>query len=569
MIKIVTYLLFVFSASAILAARGRAQTVNAASCNSGDVQAAINSAIEGGTVIIPPGVCTWTSGVSISGKGVIVKGAGSGRIVARATTSSPLPLTTGSVTVTLSSNNIAGTLPSLTVGQTVNLIELGVLANFLKGPITAYNQSTGALTINATSAGGTCGTNTGQGLISNCERFMVSTSPSVSETVLINAVNAPVNTTATMFSITEDTSVNTTISGIHFSDNNAQTNGEDIVVWRNGATGQAVLIHDNMFQWGFPEIIDLHTNRGVIWNNSFLGNPFTGSGDGIRIQDISGNLGPYSWTSTSTMGTNDIQTANAQAGQNNVYVETNDFEAIGQTTDVDSGSRMVWRYNYQNNSWGSSHGADTGPYGMRHFEFYNNIGHWDSFGCDASTVAPGNGWMLWRGGTGVWYNNTLDSLVGCAWGSKSDIKFIIENLQRNAGPNPCWGANYSTAGQYYHVPRQVGFGRVMATGVSNYPSDGVNNASIDSVTYVGDSEPVYIWNNNRSMSVGIADYGSTGGCSGTSDSSANYIVLNRDYYNGSTAKPGWSPYTYPHPLTEGTQSSSPVAAPTNLLVTVN
>src|SRR5262249_33415569 len=38
----------------------------AASCNSADVQAAIDSSIDGDTVYVPAGSCTWTTGISIS-----------------------------------------------------------------------------------------------------------------------------------------------------------------------------------------------------------------------------------------------------------------------------------------------------------------------------------------------------------------------------------------------------------------------------------------------------------------------------------------------------------------------
>ena len=116
-------------------------------------------------------------------------------------------------------------------------------------------------------------------------------------------------------------------------------------------------------------------------------------------------------------------------------------------------------------------------------------------------------------------------------------------------------------------------GRVTGTGTANYSPGGVNNSSTDSITYVGDSEPAYIWNNSRVPlgNINIADYGlgQTNSCTGsTYDTAANYIVLNRDYFNGSTAKPGYTPYTYPHPLTLGQTSGNPPAAPTNLKVSV-
>lgn len=50
--------------------------VVAESCSRDDVQAAITSASNGDIVAIPSGECTWTSGVSISGKAVTLRGSG-------------------------------------------------------------------------------------------------------------------------------------------------------------------------------------------------------------------------------------------------------------------------------------------------------------------------------------------------------------------------------------------------------------------------------------------------------------------------------------------------------------
>src|ERR1041385_8840169 len=53
------------------------QTVNAASCSSTDVQNAINTAVAGGTVSVPPGNCTWSNLVTLS-KAITLNGSGAG-----------------------------------------------------------------------------------------------------------------------------------------------------------------------------------------------------------------------------------------------------------------------------------------------------------------------------------------------------------------------------------------------------------------------------------------------------------------------------------------------------------
>ena len=82
MTRIMKSVLFGLLLGAFFGATAHAATRTAASCTTADVQAAINSAVGGDTVIIPAGSCAWTSGVTISGKGITVTGQGSGRIIA-------------------------------------------------------------------------------------------------------------------------------------------------------------------------------------------------------------------------------------------------------------------------------------------------------------------------------------------------------------------------------------------------------------------------------------------------------------------------------------------------------
>ena len=94
------WLLCAFLLTAIFSRQAKAQ-VAAASCNASDVQAAINAATEGQAVSIPAGTCSWTSGVTISGKGITVQGAGSGRIIAYDNGTEVLTVATGTLTVTI------------------------------------------------------------------------------------------------------------------------------------------------------------------------------------------------------------------------------------------------------------------------------------------------------------------------------------------------------------------------------------------------------------------------------------------------------------------------------------
>jgi hypothetical protein len=188
-----------------------------------------------------------------------------------------------------------------------------------------------------------------------------------------------------------------------------------------------------------------------------------------------------------------------------------------------------------------THGADTSPFGQRYFELYDNVGIFQA-NTDGTTFNMNN-WGYIRGGTGIIYNNTMPPLQSQDYGSKDDFDLTVQNLQRNEGPDPCWGAGY-------HAPRQVGFGYVTGKG-----TDG-KGRSRDANAYVGDLEPVYIWGNSRApLNTGTPDYGlgNSDSCTGSTATDATYIVSGRDWYPN-TAKPSYTPYTYPHPLTAGSGS---------------
>lgn len=540
MIRKINWLLFAFLLNPLLGREAQANTINAASCNTGNVQTAINSAAEGDTVIIPPGTCTWTSGVTISGKGITVKGAGSGRIIAYDNGTEVLTIGTGTKTITIAGYSPGFSASSITIGETLTVFENNYRTNFMQGTVTSLVS--GVLTMNITSTGGSGSTH----------RWLIATIP---QTVIIN------NSSTTLFSITEDTSFSTSLSGIQFSvgSNTGCCASYDVSI-NYRANGQAVLIHDCWMQRGTGQLesIESTTNRGVIWNCSFDGSSYSNSMmatiGAFRTKIDSPQTGQNTWIQPSYWGTADT------SGQNNFYVETNDFHAFQATSDNDDNARTVWRYNLMDHAIFSTHGADSSPYGERYFEYYNNTGNFNGYG-DGTTFNMANGWIgLVRGGTFIVHDNTLPPISSQDF-TKPDIEMTVFDLQSTQifnASDACWGAGTAN-GALYHAPRQVGMGRVTGTGL-----DGKGRSS-DETTYVGDTEPVYIWNNNRTFVVGTPDYGGTA-CANP-DHSSNYIVLNRDYFNG-TAKPGYTPYTYPHPLTLGHSSGTTPLPPNGLTAAV-
>src|SRR4029077_3083888 len=134
--------------------------------------------------------------------------------------------------------------------------------------------------------------------------------------------------------------------------------------------------------------------------------------------------------------------------------ETNDVHAFQAASDNDDNGRLVWRYNLMDHSTFGTHGADTSSYGGRYFEYYNNTGIFYGYG-DGTTFNMANGWIgLVRGGTFVVHDNTLPVISSQDYGPKAEVLMMVMNLQRNGGPNPCWGAGTS-GGAAYPAPRQV------------------------------------------------------------------------------------------------------------------
>jgi hypothetical protein len=526
--------------------------INAAGCDPTSVQTAINNAAEGDTVYIPAGTCTWTTGVTVKGKGINILGAGSSRIIAVFNTSARLPLATGTITETITGADPGYPTPSITVGQTLQLLETGTETNTMTGTVTAWTPSTMSLTLNITGTTGACGSNS----TSNCKRWMIATVPAS----VTNIVNDNPGASGPLFSITEDTAFHTSLSNFQVLGGTYDSN---VVIMNAYAwpdtSGQAILIHDcriseNPNNPGPPSgnasMILPQTNKGVIWNCSFESSPFNISTLDAIYQKIN-NANTGSWSSPSNMGSLDT------TGQGKLYMEDVDYHAMVEGFSVDDNGRAVTRYSLFDNSAAGTHGADTSNYGQRYFEFYNNTMVFEGY--NDGTTFNVTEWFFMRGGTAVIANNIIPALNSGDYPNKADLSMTVMNLQRNNGPNPCWGSGFTTAGQYYHAPRQVGMGYVTGTGTATSPHNGLSNATNDSITYVGDSEPIYIWGNSRSpLNDQISDYGGTGCAS--PDSSANYIKSGRDYIDG-TAKPGWSPYTWPHPLRANSIVSVTAPAP--------
>jgi hypothetical protein len=494
----------------LLASGAYSSTFNAATCSQPDVLAAVNQAQNGDTVNVPAGSCPWSAGLTI-GKGIKIIGAGGGGFVGHSTTSNSI--STGSKTfITQSGLNIQA-------GETITVMFLANGASQMTGTVSSYSVNQLVLNINSLSGSGTYAN-------------WIFARPA--KTTIINDFSN--NWNVGLISLTESTATSIEVSGIRFVSGTAGNGGVHIEIGQS-TNGKPVLIHDNWFTGTgtFGRSIETMTNRGVVYKNSFDNGLCSSAALGCSVT-VTQAIGlpahslTTSWTTPSTMGMNDV------GGVNNFYIEDNYFAGFWQSSmDCDDNSRSVIRHNVFDNTALGSHGADTSTFGVRHYEIYDNTFYFDDMGDNTYNL---NWWFFDRGGTGVIADNSMPNIRSQAYGDKSEIVLTVMNLQRNAGPNPCWGANI--AGLQYPAPRQIGMGYVTGTGGS------------DSVTYRGDSEPLYIWNNVGTSAIGLNDYGGTE-CTNT-DSTSSYLIAGRDYIL--SAKTGYAKYTYPHPLRQSTTASS-------------
>src|SRR4029078_10296991 len=87
-------------------------------------------------------------------------------------------------------------------------------------------------------------------------------------------------------------------------------------------------------------------------------------------------------------------------GYNHLYVENNYFDRHATASDMNTSSRIVWRFNEMHNASLSNHGYDSSVYGERHSEIYNN-----TFICDKNQAMTAL--IAKRGGIFMIFNNTF------------------------------------------------------------------------------------------------------------------------------------------------------------------
>src|ERR1700730_15416597 len=335
--------------------------------------------------------------------------------------------------------------------------------------------------------------------------------------------------------VTCSTAGNIEVSSISFVEGNFTVAYEALVKVSGASTGQpanpngVVLLHDCSFSvnQNGEDCVLWQTNGGVIWNCRFSSQDIDCVG--VYCKDALGSTQPGDpWQTLSTMGTADA------SGLANTYIENCTFtDMFLQSINLDDNSRTVVRYNTFDNSAIGSHGQETSPWGVRHYEIYNNTFIFTSSGpTPFGNTYPLNlnYWFEDRGGTGCIFNNTVPDIASQTWGAKATWLLVDFNIQRHSN-------NISCQTQYPSA-RQVGQTWIGSGGYS-YPG-----APVDGPGYGID--PLYVWGNTGGVNAqapAIEDYPDQ--C-GNRELVQHFIALNRDYFR--SAKVNYTPYVYPHPL---------------------
>lgn len=508
------------------------------------IQALHNAAIAGDTITIPANSSPFVlaSAISIT-KAIKFQGAGSGRVVARSTTSVLMGVGAKVFTLDVSSKLpiIEALKAALVPNAAIHIDRIGG-AQSLGNPV-AYARMTGTVT---TLVGNTLTVN-----ITSIEGSGTHPVWAISTAALTTIEKNNGNTA--LFEVTGNgyTNYSLEFEGIRFrwtAGGGAGT--DDKMIQQNTSGGKPILIHDCYVEMPVGSCIFLYSFliSGVISNCSFLGRWWFNSSEPFIIKPSANDT----WLSTSTMGSADT------TGLNNFYIEDCDWHGVQTGTDFTDNVRAVVRWSLINNSGLGGHGADTSFWGMRHYEVYDSEFIFNGINNQTLNITF---FIYWRGGTGLVADCIIPDINSSDYGNKTEILLQIQNLDRNAGPNGLWSDNDGQVPEY-PCPRQIGMGRVTGSGVdgqgrSTDPNPGQGWAG----TYVGDSEPIYVWDCSGGYGVGV----NTGfeppnnGDGVDPDLAQDYIQEGRDYFNGGTAKPGYAKFTYPHPLRSSVEG--PLTAP--------
>lgn len=358
-------------------------------------------------------------------------------------------------------------------------------------------------------------------------------------TIPINLVGSGIDSTIITDNNTSSSNTYSTPISIEYASNSdtlMRVSGFTVVNPQNHGTGGFIFvtpsgsgIHQIRVSYIKFSGTGVASSRNISWSNSARGVvdncQFYTGGNLILSADTD-------WDSTFEFGNPD-----------RVFWEDNIFayDGSGQSYDAidcQNGGRLVFRNNSftgsgtYNNKFTDCHGCDSVTRSCMQQEVYNNI-----FSNTGSNYGPLIGL---RGGTALIYNNTLTNIHSGGIGfSNNRSSSLWSGLVCTAVDTDFCDGNDAGDGNTSPIETNHGWPCRDQIGRSGGTSEGYQTL-----------KPARVWNNTLNgsgVNATVHDYDNTGGTYYTS----THIQADRDFYtctDSSCAKPGYIPYTYPHPL---------------------
>lgn len=487
------------SATAVITVSGGGGcTVTLADSEQATVASAISTYASGSTICLPAGTSTtWTSGVSISGKALTIKGAGGGKIEGFSYSSHNV--TTGSKTFVTTSGL------DWTAGEVIRVVAPRT-EQTMTGTVTSYSGT--SLVVEITSV---VGTGTGLAMWAFEQDGLT---------------RITFQSTGTMFDVTKQSGTSTVIAEFDITRGTLSSVCPNALMkW--GGEGEPFIAHDMRIEnkdgqdcvfYGTSNgsliyKVDAFTDYG--WPSG-LGPDSFRTGGYVKVQM---GTAPYqgSWLEDDFAGTKDT------TGKKNNYVEQNDIIGFAtEALDCSDQCRMVWRYNRQLMSGLSSHGPDSGQGGgLRYLEIYNNLMKFTVNDSSCTNTLNMDYWINQRGGPSVIADNEIDDIGPGSCYAKTAIKFLLQGPWFNGGSLGCSTTSYP-------FPHQHGQSH---NGTTTY------------------TEMNYIWGNTgtASQTPALQQYTPDTCTPPNTNTISFYLQLDRDYKVGTT-KPSYTKYPYPHNL---------------------
>jgi uncharacterized repeat protein (TIGR02543 family) len=293
-----------------------------------------------------------------------------------------------------------------------------------------------------------------------------------------------------------------------------------------GLRGTDFYLHDCKFQYFSNRAVGVshlqNRGKGVISNNEFL--------DNIALESDGGYSKAYG-INISVWGDVTSWVSVSPGTDNFVYVEDNYFSRMAPAIAGSEGALYVFRYNttelfVTEDSHVDLHGGrpeHLNPdyqYASRFAEVYGNTFR-ATPESDPLYIQPQTRALNFKGGEAIVFNNTFEGFSG----------YVIGLLNTGAWYDDYFDhpADYDIPD--YPIPYQIGY--------ESGDQYGTGHSGTDPDTY-GDGD-VFIWNNEY-VDCGQVLYTPTFTYDGVT---YDYIQEGRDFHR--TARPDYTPYTYPHP----------------------